>query len=313
MNIFLAIFTFATWSSVFSLGKMTLTHTQPIFLTSFRMILAGLLLIGYLYLRRRESLKLSWKEVLSLCLLGFFSIYLSNVLEFWGLQHLSAAKTCFIYSLSPFFTALFSYLHFKEKMTGMKWLGFAIGMLGFLPVLSTQTGAEELWQALGFLSWPEIAVMGAAIAAVYGWVLLRVVVKSKEISPLVANGGAMLFGGTLALIHSLFVESWSPIPVVSGEMLPFVQKTLLLTFISNFLCYNLYGYLLRRFTATFLSFVGLFSPIFASFNSWLLLGETPSWQIFLSTGVLLIGASLIYREELKQGYILKTDKAATNA
>lgn len=310
MHILLAIFTFAVWSSVFSIGKVALTYADPLFLTGFRMTLAGVLLFAYLFFRRRESLRLTVRQLLSLCLLGFFSVYLANVLEFWGLKHLSAAKTCFIYGLSPFFTALFSYLHFKEKMTGKKWLGFAIGMIGFIPVLSMQTGEEGLWQALGFLSWPEIAVMGAAISAVYGWVLLRMAVKTNDISPLAANTGSMLFGGILAFSHSLFVENWNPVPIVLEEWLPMTQSVLCLIFVSNLLCYNLYGYLLKKFTATFLSFLGLFSPIFASFNAWLLIGEAPSWQIFLSTAILLLGAYLIYKEELRQGYILRKIKVA---
>jgi len=64
--------------------------------------------------------------------------------------------------------------------------------------------------------------------------------------------------------------------------------------------------LLKRFTATFLSFMGLLSPIFASFTGWLFLGELPSWQIFLSTGIVSIGLWIIYRAELKQGYIKKS-------
>jgi len=68
-------------------------------------------------------------------------------------------------------------------------------------------------------------------------------------------------------------------------------------------CYNLYGYLLKRFTATFLSFAGLLSPIFASFNAWLILKEPPSPVIFLATGIVSLGLFFVYQAELKQGYI----------
>src|SRR5271169_877432 len=144
MSIAIVVFMYALWSSIFSLGKMTLHYCPPLFLTGARMVLAGLLLLGFLAIFKRSSFKLNRIQVFSILLLAFFSIYLTNALEFWGLQHLSAAKTCFIYSLSPFFAALFSYLHFKEKMNRSKWLGFGIGFLGFIPVLLTQTDSEEL-------------------------------------------------------------------------------------------------------------------------------------------------------------------------
>lgn len=297
---------YATWSSVFALGKMALQYSPPIFLTGFRMALAGLLILGYLWIAKRSSLKCDKKQLLSFTFLGFFSIYLTNVLEFWGLQYLSVAKTCFLYSLSPFFAALFSYLHFKEKMNPTKWLGLLIGFVGFIPVLLTQTGAEELWNAFSFFSWPTLAVMGAALASVYGWVLLRLIVKDHEVSPVMANGTSMLIGGLMALFHSLFIENWNPLPVAMEHVGPFLKSSLAILVISNLLCFNLYGFLLKRYTATFLSFVGLLSPIFASLSAALFLGEPLSWTIFLSTAIVSCGLFLVYRAELKQGYVVRT-------
>jgi drug/metabolite transporter (DMT)-like permease len=295
---------YATWSSVFSIGKVALQYSPPLFLTGFRMTFAGLLLLGYLAIAKRASFKIDKKQFFSLSLLAFFSIYLTNILEFWGLQYLSAAKTCFLYSLSPFFAALFSYLHFGEKMNSRKWLGLLIGFVGFIPVLLTQSGAEELWSAFGFFTWPTLAVMGAALCSVYGWVLLRLVVKDSAVSPLMANGTSMLIGGLFALFHSSFIDVWNPLPIAAGSALPFLKSTLLLTAISNILCYNLYGMMLKKYTATFLSFVGLLCPIFASLIASLFFGEPLAWPIFLSTGVVSIGLFIVYQAELKQGYVL---------
>ncbi|NBQ52667.1 MAG: EamA family transporter, partial [Proteobacteria bacterium] len=163
----------------------------------------------------------------------------------------------------------------------------------------------ELLSGLAFLSWPEISMIAASACTAYGWILLRLLVKDQAISPLMANGASMLIGGTFALAHSYLVESWDPLPVAAENFMPFIQGTLMMTFISNVLCYNLYGYVLKRFTATFVSFMGLLSPIFASLNSWVFLGEQPSVIIFASTAIVSIGLWLIYSAELKQGYILR--------
>lgn len=305
---------YALWSSVFSLGKMTLQYCPPLFLTGARMMLAGLILLGFLAIFKRSSFALSRIQLISILLLAFFSIYLTNALEFWGLQYLSAAKTCFIYSLSPFFAALFSYLHFNEKMNARKWIGLCIGFLGFIPVLLTQTGSEGLLNAFSFFSWPSLAIMGAALCSVYGWVILRLVVKDHAISPLMANGASMLFGGLLASVHSFLVEGWNPLPFQIANISPVLKGTLLMTLVSNIVCYNLYGMLLKRFTATFLSFVGLLSPIFASLNGLIFLGEPISWTILASTGIVSMGLWIVYHAELKQGYISskKTDPAVLN-
>ena len=310
MSLFLVVFMYAAWSSVFSLAKIALEVSPPLFLTACRMLLAAAILLGYLALRNRSSFRMSGKQFLLLGFLGLFSIYLTNSLEFWSLQHLTAAKTCFMYSIAPFFAALFSYLHFGEKMNGRKWIGMVIGFAGYIPVLAMQKGAGELLTSLSFVSWPELAMLGASICTAYGWILLRIAVNpSKDkpaISPLMANGASMLFGGLLALIHCSIAETWNPLPVALDNLGSFTQGILIMTLISNILCYNLYGFLLKKFTATFISFMGLLSPLFASLNSWIFLGEPPSLIIFLSTGIVSLGLWMIYSAELRQGYIRKT-------
>ncbi len=307
MSILIVILMYAGWSSMFSLGKMALALSPPLFLTGSRMLLAGVLILSFLALKNRHSFKLTVKQILSIALLAVFSIYLTNAFEFWSLQHMSAAKTCFIYSLSPFFSALFSYLHFGEKMNGRKWVGMLVGFAGILPVLATQKGSDELLSGFLSLSWPELSMIGAALCTVYGWVLLRLIVKDSTVSPLMANGLSMFIGGLLALGHSYLVESWNPLPVASSALFPFTQGLLIMTLISNIICYNIYGMMLKRFTATFLSFMGVLSPIFASLNSWFFIGEPLSPVIFLSTGVVSIGLWLIYSAELRQGYIRKDE------
>jgi len=273
------------------------------------MLLAGILLLGFMAIKDRFAFKLSLKQIFSISLLALFSIYLTNAFEFWSLQHLTAAKTCFIYSLSPFFAAFFSYLHFGEKMNGRKWIGMTIGFLGILPVLFIQKGSEELLSGFFYLSWPELSMIAAAVCTVYGWILLRLLVKDTTLSPLMANGGSMLLGGLFALLHSYLVESWNPLPVTPANYAAFGQKLLIMTLISNIICYNIYGQMLKRFTATFLSFMGVLSPIFASLSSWFFLGEPLSPVIFVSTGVVSIGLWLIYSAELKQGYIRKANQS----
>jgi drug/metabolite transporter (DMT)-like permease len=308
MSILIVILMYAGWSSMFSLGKLALMNCPPLFLTASRMLLAGVILLAYMAIKNRSAFKITFKQFLSFCLLALFSIYLTNAFEFWSLQHLTAAKTCFIYSLSPFLSAFFSYLHFGEKMNGRKWLGMLIGFAGILPVLSIQKGSNELLSGLFYLSWPELAMIAASICTVYGWVLLRLIVKDSTISPLMANGASMFIGGLFALTHSYLVETWNPLPVSEAHMGSFIQGLLIMTLISNIICYNIYGMMLKRFTATFLSFMGVLSPIFASFSSWLFLGEAPSPVIFLSTGVVSLGLWLIYSAELSQGYIQKKEE-----
>lgn len=302
MPIFIAILMYGLWSTIFSLSKAALAHSPPFFLTGFRMFTAGVLLCGFIFLYKK--VKFSLKQAGAIALLGVFSIYLTNILETWGIQYMPSSRACFIYSVSPFLAALLSYFHFNEKMNLQKWIGMTIGFLGVLPIIFSGDSVTSL--SFGAVTAADLAIIGAAFFSVYGWVLLRLIVKDNSISPLLANGASMLIGGILALVHSFFSENWSG-PTMLGPVTNtsiFLQIVLLMTLISNIICYNLYGMMLKKFTATILSFIGLLSPIFASFAGWLIMGESPTYTLFLSTGVLLLGLFIVYKAELKQGYIL---------
>jgi drug/metabolite transporter (DMT)-like permease len=299
------------WSLGFPIGKKLLEISPPIFLTGARMLLGAFLLFVFIFIFQRKSIqKISTRGWLALAILGFFSIFITNILEFWSLQHLSSAKTCFLYSLSPFLTAVLSYFHFNEKMTPKKWLGVIIGIFGFTPVLISSSEESGNFSSLFAISLPEISMLAAVFFSVYGWIILRMLVKNEKISPPVANAISMLIGGLLSILASFAVDIWNPLPIVDGKGLTFMGILFSLTVLSNVICYNLYGHLSKKYTATLLSFFGMLSPIFTSIHGYFILGEPISLLIILSTATLLLGLKLVYDEELKLGYLNKNIKTS---
>ncbi len=301
---------YALFASVFTISKTGLENVQPFFFVGSRMILAGVILLAYQWIKQPESFKmreLPWKKLVGLAL---FNIYLTNVFEFWGLQYLTSFKTCFIYSLSPFVSALLSYFVFTEKLTSKKWIGLTVGFLGFLPILLNETAKEELAGHFFLFSWAEIAVMMAAVCSVYGWILLRQLVKDHGSSPALANGLSMLIGGAFALAHSALVEKWDPTPVY-GSGITFIECSILLIAISNLICYNLYGNLLKKYSATFMSFAGFSTPLFTALFGWVYLGEVVTWPFYLSAGIVFVGLLMFYQEELQRDFYKKEPETST--
>jgi drug/metabolite transporter (DMT)-like permease len=292
---FFVFLLYALFASVFTISKTGLEYCQPFFFIGVRMLLAGILLIGYVYFRQPEKFKLKKTHIWKVIQLAAFNIYLTNTFEFWGLQYLTSFKACFIYSLSPFVSALLSFVVLSEKLSSRKWFGLLIGFTGLLPVLLSQTTTEELAGHFLVFSWAELAVMSAAICSVYGWILLKQLVQEGGYSPLMVNGFSMFIGGVLSLVHSYFTENWDPFPV--SESLPFLECAILLIIISNLICYNLYGALLKKFSATFMSFAGLSTPIFSALFGWIFLNELMPWHFYLSLSVLGLGLFLFYQEE----------------
>jgi len=294
---FLVFLLYALFASIFTFSKTALEFTDPLFFVGSRMFVAGFLLLVYQFIREPKSFAVKRAHFLPLFLLAFFNIYLTNVCEVWGLKYLTSAKTCFIYSLSPFLSTLLAYFMFSEKLSSRKWLGLIIGFLGFIPILVHHTASEEAGGHFLVFSWPELAVFVAAFASVYGWILLCKLVRDLHYSPTMANGTSMLMGGTMALFHSFLVEDWNPVPVT--QWVPFLECSLCVIVISNFTCYNLYGVLLRRYSAPFMSFAGFMTPLIAALFGWIFLDEVVALPFYLSAIIVFFGLVIFYQEELK--------------
>lgn len=298
---------YALFASVFTIAKEALNYSSPVFLVGSRMLVAGLCMIFFqCCFRNKSALKLNKEQCIFVGLLAFFNIYVTNVLELWGLQYMTSFKTCFLYSLSPFITALVSYFALKERLTMRKWVGLVIGFAGFIPILLLQTSQEQIAGELGVFSLPELALIGAVLSSVFGWIILKKLVFHQSCSFLVANGYSMAIGGLFALVHSFWTEVWNPIPVSNG--IRFLEWSFLLIIVSNALAYNLYGWLLKKFSPTFMSFSGLSTPLFTAFFGWLYFGEQPGFVFFLSLLIVFFGLFLFYGEELKEIRFLKTTK-----
>jgi len=299
---FLVAFLYMVIASTFTIGKLALNYVQPVFLIGVRMTLAGTLLLGYLYFFKRSALKFSKKHLFDFAAIILFHIFFAFVAEFWAMQFLNSSKVCLFYNLSPFISALFSYFWFSEKMTLKKLAGLLIGFFGFLPILISG-GLEEPFL---FFSWPELAMLFSVTCASFGWIVVRRLGRAGY-SMLFVNGIGMFFGGLLSLGTSFVVEGMPALKTSAGfftvDGAIVAGYTVLLVLFANVLFYNLYGYLLQRYTATFLSFAGFLTPLFAAIFGWFILGESVSASFFVTIGLVLAGLYFFYQEELRQGYI----------
>lgn len=286
-------------ASTFTIAKEALNYGEPIFFTAVRMLVGGTILLGYYRFSSRMSIVIKPEHYWLFVQAVFFYMYCSYVLDNVALKYLSSAKACLFYNLSPFLSALFSYFWFGEHMTVKKWVGLLIGFAAFLPVIMAPSKEPSINASL--LSWPELMMFGALLSSVYGWIIVRKLVKEIGYPAPMINGIAMLGASVLGMGTSYMIEPWYPIPVTNPMLFAFY--TLLIVVVSNIIFVNFYTVLLKRYTATLLSFSGFMTPLFAAALGWLFLGEKVSVDFFATTGLVLVGLSLFYYEELRQGYI----------
>lgn len=290
---------YITCAVTFTLGKETLNYTQPIFYVGIRMIFAGLLLLGIFRFIQKNKFQVKREDKYLFLQIAFFSIFLAYVLDLWSLQYITSIESSLVFSISPFMAALFSYFIFNEKMTSKKWLGFLFGFFSIVVLLSNFTSDGSFFASARAV--PIFALIISVVSSTYGWIVMRKLVKDRGYSPIFVNGFGMLAGGLGALLTSFVVETWIPSPVISWR--EFIIFTIAMVIVANIIFSNLYSYLLKRYTATLLSFAGFTCTFFTGILGWIFLGEFVGFRMIISFILVSIGIYIFYQEELRQGYV----------
>lgn len=280
----------------FTLAKTALNASQPFFFVGIRMIWAGLALIAFYWIVNRKKISIRPMDWFLLGQVSLFGVFFAYNLDLWSLQFLTSIESALVFNVSPFCAALMSYYWFSEVMTNKKWIGLLLGVSSLLPLIFSQ----GLVVQPGALT-PIFVLLLSVMSSAYGWIVIRDLVKLRNFSPIEINGITMSMGGIASLILSYIVEPWSPTPVSNWKA--FLLATAAIIVICNFLFSNLYGYLLKRYTATLLSFAGFLCPVFATGFGWFFLNEPISKGFIYSFSAIILGLYIFYKEELRQGYI----------
>ncbi len=290
---FLVFLLYALFGLTFTLGKLTLFYATPFFIIGMRMLIGGAGLLSFLYLNKSIRCAPQKKDWPYYAQVAFFGIFLPYSLRAWGMLYVSSTKAAFIFTLMPFFTALFAYFFHQEKLNFRKSMGLMIGFLGMLPTLFT-TDPNEIMKGFTLFSLPELAIIGAVASFGYNLIALQTLVKHRGCPAVLANGMSMLMGGGLAFSTALLFE---PIWVFGnvGEFLGLIALQIL---ISNLICSNLQASLLKKYSPTLMAFAGFLTPLCAAFYGWVLLKEELKLNYLISLGIVVIGLLIFYYDEV---------------
>lgn len=301
---FVLVILSAMIASVYTFYKILLEFFPPISIIALRLLLSGIFFLLYHKYTKATIPAVIRSDYWLYFQITAFSFYIPYILECWALRYMTSSKTAFLYSVSPVITAFLSFIFFHEKMTYKKGLGLLLSIVAVIPVLVASAPREG--GAVAFISLPEIAVLIAMLSLAYGWIVMRKAVKSRSFPIIFVNGIGMFVAGSVAAITTYFLEfntvltNIRTIPINSWFVIAASAMGLIL--IGSIGAYLLYGYLLRYYTATLLTFGVQLTPLFATLYGFFLLHERISYTFFFSMTCLVIGILIVYREELRQGY-----------
>ncbi len=297
---YLLVILYALLAATFSLGKVLLSYTQPIFLVGMRMSIAGSILLLYHAYTNRTNFKVKRDDFWLFVQAMLFTIYIPYILRYWGLLYLSSSKACLLYNFGPFISYTLSYIFCNEKITPKKCIGLLIGFCGLLPIIGKSSTTYTGLNTAFFM--PELALLISVSSMSYGWLVIHRLINNHQYEPSFVNGVSMFFGGLFALGTSYFTEN--PTLLIT-DLLPFLTLLIIIVIVSNLICHNLYGTLLKKFTPTMMSFASFMSPLFAALYGWLFMAEQLTFDFLMATITVFIGLSLFYHDEISQNASVK--------
>ncbi|MBY0109860.1 MAG: DMT family transporter [Candidatus Babeliaceae bacterium] len=296
--LFLVILLYALFGFTFTLGKIVLFYASPFFVVATRMMIGGLALMAYLTFFHKIK---CWPHKNDFWLFAQFIFF--NICAFygsrsWALQYLTTSKAALLMNLSPFFTALLAYIFLKEKISLLKALGLFIGFSGMLPILIAQSSPEEnIWGSIAFLSTPELVLICAVGCLSYSMIVMQKLVKHRNVNPILVNSISMVYGGAAMGLTSIARAE----KMIFGDPVLFWSVIGMQIIVSNILCSNLQAFLLRTYSTTFLAFASFISPLCALGYGALLLNEVITWHFFASFFIVIIGLTIFYVDDIRQG------------
>jgi len=283
--------------TVFLDSILMATNPYPLLVAGMRVFFAGIALLG-VYIMQHKDFKLSQLKRLKtpLFFMYTFCLYTFSIPAFsWTMKYLDPVKTCFLFVLTPFVTALILYVFYNEKLTRKKLYGLTIGFAAVIPIiLATSSGQSfDVPMHLSVIAYCVFVV--AIIAFSYGWILNKQLLKTVRVPSSLITGSALTIGGATTLCFFVISRGgdFSSIDIIKGFWWQ-VAVFILLTAVG----YNLYGILLKRYSATFVSFASFLQPAFGLLYAYLFLGQSISLVAYTALGVLLFGLYMFYQEEM---------------
>jgi drug/metabolite transporter (DMT)-like permease len=240
------------WGGSFFFIGVAVKELPPLTLAALRVGLAALILWASAPLTGVKMPR-SGKAFAALALLGLGNNALPFALIAWGQTHLAAGLASILNAATPLFAVLVAHVFTAdEKLSGLKVIGTAAGMLGVAWVV----GPDLLWGQAKLNAWAEGAVLLAALSYAGSAVFARRV-RALGLEPINVATGQATAGAIYLLPLALVLDHPWSLPVPSAAV---IASVFAIAALCTALAYVVYFRILSGAGATNVLLVTLLAP-----------------------------------------------------
>ena len=299
MNILVWVILCLLWGTTWIFIKIGLTDLPPITFAAVRFILAILILLPLIRIRRFPwpSSSAEWKLI---ALTGFLQFSLNYSSVFWAEQHITSGLAAVLQSMIPVFGLLLAWIFLPaERITWLKIVAVLLGVIGVAIIFIDQLRIENWMAFLG-----SVAIVVGAYCAAQASILIKL--RAGAIHPASLVCAQMLAGLPALIVYALIVEGN---PLALNWTWTAISCVLYLTVFGTIAAFWLYYWLLSRIESTKAMVISLVTPLIAVVMGAIFLDERLPPQTLLG-GILIIAgiALIVIRRRSRVGQILTTDE-----
>jgi len=241
-------------------------------------------LMAFFSTRRRRAEAIERGDWLRILWLGFIGYYLASLVDFMGLQYVSAALERLMLYLYPTIVVVLSALFFGQRITGRILLALGLSYAGILLVFARD---------LSFAGDPRGLWIGGALVFASSFFYALYLVGA---GPVIARLGSARFIA-LAMLASavfVFVQFLATRPLQALAVPLRIQLlSLTMAIFSTVLPTYLIAEAIQRIGASRTSLVGSLGPVFTIWLGWVILSEPVHWIQLAGAALVLSGVTLM--------------------
>lgn len=275
---------YVVWGSTYLAIRVVVDAEIPPFLgMGLRFVVAGLLLLGFLWLRHgRERIRISPRELRGSAVMGLLLLVLGNGMVAVAEQTVPSGLAALIVgAISLWFVLL--QVAGGERPPVLTWVGVLVGLAGVAVICLPRGGIE------GVEWWGVAILLFATVSWAFGSYFSPRLGLPRN--ALVASAYEMLAGGVVMLIVSASIGEFGDLHVSAVPMEGWLALVYLIV-LGSLLGYTAYGYLLANAPLSLVGTYAYVNPVVAVILGWAILSE-PVTTIVLAGGALVVGGVVL--------------------
>lgn len=268
------------WGSTYLAIRIGVSSFPPELFAGIRFLIAGLLMLGYAF-SRRQKFPETFTDVRRQAVVGLFLLLGGNGIVVFAEQWVYSGIASLILAIVPLFNAVQEqFLPDVPKLSLRGWLGLLMGFSG-VAYLVIDSGTKSM-NVLGVLLL-VLAAFSWSVGSVYSQ-------RFKPSGSTVINIGIQMLSGGIGLIIVGLFRGEASFLHLSIKALGAMAY---LIFFGSILGYSSYIYVLQRWPASKAGTYAYVNPIVGVFLGALILGEPISFNVIVSSIIILGGVLLV--------------------